>query len=135
MKYIFPAVFEPAEEGGYCVNFPDITDHTSYGCFTDGDDVAEALYNAGDALSLVLWQMEEDGAEIPAPSSLSALEVPKGGFVNLIAADTQAYREMYDTKAVRKNVTIPHWLDVMAAKRKINFSQVLQNALREELHV
>ncbi len=96
MKYIFPAIFEPAEEGGYCVNFPDITERTSYGCFTEGNTMAEALCNADDVLNLMLLQMEEDGAEIPSPSPLAAFVTPQGGFVKQIAADTAAYRKMYD---------------------------------------
>ena len=125
MKYIFPAVFTPAEEGGYLVNFPDITDHTSYACMTEGDTLEEALDMASDV----------DGAPVPRASAMQEMKAPEGGFVNLISADTQAYREKYDTRAVRKNVTIPHWLDVLGTKNKVNFSKVLQDALMKELHV
>lgn len=135
MKYIFPAVFTPAEEGGYLVNFPDITDHTSYACMTEGDTLEEALDMASDVLNLTLWSMEEDGATVPRASAMQEMKAPEGGFVNLISANTKAYREKYDTRAVRKNVTIPHWLDVLGTKNKVNFSKVLQDALMKELHV
>lgn len=135
MKYIFPAVFTPAEEGGYLVNFPDITDHTSYACMTEGDMLEEALDMASDVLNLTLWSMEEDGAPVPRASAIQEMKAPEGGFVNLISANTRAYREKYDTRAVRKNVTIPHWLDVLGTKNKVNFSKVLQDALMKELHV
>ena len=135
MKYIFPAVFTPAEEGGYLVNFPDITDHTSYACMTEGDTLEEALDMASDVLNLTLWSMEEDGAPVPRASAMQEMKAPEGGFVNLISANTKAYREKYDTRAVRKNVTIPHWLDVLGTKNKVNFSKVLQDALMRELHV
>lgn len=135
MKYIFPAVFTPAEEGGYLVNFPDITDHTSYACMTEGNTLEEALDMASDVLNLTLWSMEEDGAPVPRARAMQEMKAPEGGFVNLISADTQAYREKYDTRAVRKNVTIPHWLDVLGTKNKVNFSKVLQDALMKELNV
>ena len=135
MKYIFPAVFTPAEEGGYLVNFPDITDHTSYACMTEGNTLEEALDMASDVLNLTLWSMEEDGAPLPRASAMQEMKAPEGGFVNLISANTKAYREKYDTRAVRKNVTIPHWLDVLGTKNKVNFSKVLQDALMKELHV
>lgn len=135
MKYIFPAVFTPAEEGGYLVNFPDIMDHTSYACMTEGNTLEEALDMASDVLNLTLWSMEEDGAPVPRASAMQEMKAPEGGFVNLISADTQAYREKYDTRAVRKNVTIPHWLDVLGTKNKVNFSKVLQDALMKELNV
>ena len=135
MKYIFPAVFTPAEEGGYLVNFPDITDHTSYACMTEGDTLEEALDMASDVLNLTLWSMEEDGAPVPRASAMQEMKAPEGGFVNLISANTKAYREKYDTRAVRKNVTIPHGLDVLGTKNKVNFSKVLQDALMKELHV
>lgn len=135
MRYIFPAVFTPAKEGGYLVNFPDITDHTSYACMTEGDTLEEALHMAEDALNLTLWTMEEDGSPIPRASAIQEMKAPEGGFVNLISADTQAYREKYDIRAVRKNVTIPHWLDVLGTKNKVNFSKVLQDALIKELRV
>jgi len=102
---------------------------------TEGDTLEEALHMAEDALNLTLWTMEEDGSPISRASAIQEMKAPEGGFVNLISADTQAYREKYDTRAVRKNVTIPHWLDVLGTKNKVNFSKVLQDALIKELRV
>lgn len=130
MNYVYPAIFTPAEEGGYLVDFPDLP-----GCYTDGDTLPEALENARDVLPLMLWTMEDHNENIPTPSNPLSLVVPANGFVSLIDADTLEYRKRYDTKAVKKTLTIPRWLNTMAAEKNINFSQVLQNALMQQLGV
>ena len=88
-KYLFPAVFTPAEEGGYLVKFPDLSN-----VFTDGDSMEEAVENAADALNLMLF--DEDPEKIPAPTPIEKVKAPEGGFVSLILADTVAYQEVYD---------------------------------------
>ena len=117
MKYIYPAIFTE-EEDGILVDFPDLPS-----CYTDGATLDEAFENAEDALALALWQMEEEHAAIPAPSALAALHVPRGASVALVRADTLP---------VRKNVTLPGWMDTLARERNINFSKLLQNAIRKE---
>lgn len=135
MKYTYTAVFTPAEEGGYLVDFPDITDHSDYGCFTDGNTIVEAMDNAKDVLNLVLWTMEEDGVEIPKATPPQNMKAPEGGFISLIQADTLKYREENDSKAVKKTITIPHWMDIAGKRKNVNFSQVMQNALMPILKV
>lgn len=135
MKYTFPAVFTPAEEGGYLVDFPDITNNTKFKCYTDGESVTDALENAADALNLMLWEMEEEEAEIPAPTPPQNMKAPAGGFISLVQADTLKYREENDAKAVKKTITIPHWMDIAGKRQNVNFSQVLQNALLPILKV
>lgn len=127
MKYVFPAVFEP-EDGLYNVTFPDLPD-----CYTCGDDLADALYMAEDALGGWLSRAEERGAEIPAASTGKGIVPPPDGIVTLILADTDAYRRNHSEKAVKKTLTIPQWLNTAAENRHINFSQVLQDALRHQL--
>lgn len=129
-KYAYPAVFTPAEEGGYTVNFPDLE-----GCFTEGDDMAEALYMAEDALALILYGYETDGRTIPAPSSPDNIKLDSGEFINFVACDTLAYRKMYSNKAVKKTLTIPEWLNESATAMGLNFSQVLQEALIAKLNL
>jgi len=129
-KYAYPAVFTPAEEGGYTVNFPDLE-----GCFTEGDDMAETLYMAEDVLALILYGYETDGRAIPVPSSPSSIELAPGEFVNFVACDTLAYRKMYNNKAVKKTLTIPEWLNESATAMGLNFSQVLQEALMEKVNM
>lgn len=91
-KYVFPAIFDWNEADHiYYVRFPDMPN-----CFTDGNTVAEALENASDVLNLMLCDRESDHCEIPTPSPLSAIQVPTEGFVNLVGADTDAYREIIE---------------------------------------
>lgn len=129
MKYAFPAIFTP-DASGFSVRFPDIAN-----CVTSGKDTVEALDMAQDVLNLTLWDMEEDGREIKRPSAPSALSVGPGEFVTLIAADTDAYRRRHDTRSVKKTLTIPSWLNTAAEEQHINFSSVLQKALRQRLNI
>ena len=126
MKYVFPAIFSPEENGAYSVVFPDIES-----CYTCGDDLSDALEMSEDALALTLYGYEKDGRAIPSPSDLSALVLPEGSFANYIVCDTLAYRKMYQNKAVKKTLTIPEWLNEAAISMNVNFSQVLQDALTE----
>ena len=129
MKYIYPAIFTE-EEDGILVDFPDLPS-----CYTDGATIEEAFENAEDALALALWQLEEKRSEIPTPSAPAALTVPKGASVALVRADTLPVRQMNDTRTVRKNVTLPGWMDTLAREHNINFSKLLQNAICKECGV
>lgn len=129
-KYAYPAVFTPEENGLYSVNFPDVPS-----CYTDGEGIADALEMANDVLCLRLYDIEESGEAIPAPSPIKAIKTDesKGEFVTLVACDTVEYRKFYDNKAVKKTLTIPNWLNTIAERSNVNFSQVLQEALTEKL--
>lgn len=127
-KYAYPAIFTPEENGGFSVVFPDLE-----GCFTCGDDMADALFMAEDALALVLYGYESDGREIPAPSKMEDLKLNDGEFVNSVACDTMEYRKRFNNKAVKKTLTIPEWLNETAMAMNINFSQVLQDALIQKV--
>ena len=126
MKYTYPAVFTE-EEDGILVDFPDLPN-----CYTDGATIEEAFENAEDALALALWQIEETPQEIPTPSTPAAHIVPHRAFVALVRADTLPVRQMNDTRTVRKNVTLPGWMDTLAREHNINFSKLLQAAIRRE---
>lgn len=124
MRAVYPVVFTPMEEGGYLAFVPDLDINTS------GKDLADAIYMARDAISL--WGIcEQDmGRIVPEPSS----ETPPHGehdVVSLVDVDFSAYRKAQDMRAVRKNVTIPSYLDAFARKRNINFSKVLTDALTD----
>ena len=129
MRYVYPAVFVP-EDGLYNVTFPDLPD-----CYTSGDDLTDAMFMAQDILADVLADKEEQNESVPNPSDLSTLTVPTGSTAALVAADTDAWRRAHSGKAVKKTLTIPRWLDTAAQVRGINFSQVLQDALRAQLGV
>lgn len=129
MRYVYPALLQP-DEGGYCVTFPDVE-----GAITCGSDVCEAIVMAENALSLMLVQMEDDGEKIPAPSDMDDIPRQKGDIVTLIRADTTEYRKLISSMAVKKTLTIPSWLNAAAEKQGVNFSRVLQDALKKELAI
>ena len=125
MKYVYPAIFED-DDGKIGVSVPDIP-----GCFTFGDDMAEALLMAEDAIAMMLVQYENEGQSVPVASSIS--DIKTDGIVSLVLADTEKWRKQFDNKAVKKTLTIPSWLNSLAEKAGINFSQVLQEALQAKL--
>ena len=105
------------------------------GCVSGGDTLAEAILMGTDAASGWVLDELEDGNPAPKASPIEAIVPEKGGFVSMLALDMDAYSEKYGNKAVRKNLTIPAWLNTFAEKNQINFSQVLQDALKEQLHI
>ena len=130
-KYVYPAIFSPEETGGYSVSFPDVK-----GCFTSGETLAEALEMAQDALCLMLFDFEEEERDIPLPSDIKKISTQHSDeLVSLITCDILEYRKLYHNPAVKKTLTVPGWLNTMAEKQGVNFSQVLQEALKEKLHV
>ena len=129
-KYVYPAIFTPEENGMFSVDFPDLE-----GCYTCGEDLAEALYMAEDVLAFTLYDYEKEKKTIPNPSYRDAFELKEGEFVNLIACDTLEYQKRNNNRAVKKTLSIPEWLNEAAIEAGLNFSQVLQNALKEQLHI
>lgn len=128
-RYLYPALFAK-EDGLYTVRFPDLDS-----CYTQGDDLQDAYDMAADILCLTLYNLEEQSAEIPAASDISSVRPNEGEFVSLISCDTLEYRQFYDNRAVKKTLTIPSWLNTMSERAGINFSAVLQAALKEELKI
>ncbi len=129
-KYVYPAVFTPEEAGKYFVYFPDID-----GCYTCGDDLADGMEMAEDALALMLTHLEDEQREIPSASAINDLLVHDGEFASYISCDTVLYRHLMNNTAVKKTLSIPSWLNDSAVAAGINFSQVLQDALKEQLHL
>lgn len=117
----YPAIFHP-EELGYSVTIPDID-----GCFTQGDTMEEAILMAQDAIGLML----EDQPEFPTPSIPSAFRLEEGDFVAMVPFDMEAYQKKF--KPVKKTLSIPGWLNDAAEAAHINFSGVLQDALKTRL--
>lgn len=124
MKLLYPAIFTPSEEGGYTVSFPDLQ-----GCFTEGDDLIEAIEMAADAASGWILGEIEQGNDFAKPSEIGSLNVPKGSLANLVVLDIDSYAEKYGTKAVRRNITIPAWLDTYVQKNNLSLSGVVQENL------
>lgn len=127
MKAIYVAELWPQESGtGYYVRIPDID-----GCVTTGKDLMDAVLMARDALSVCLCAMEDHAEAIPAARAMKDLPHEEGHIYTLIDVDTTRYRAETDTRAVRKNVSIPAWMDSLVTRKGINCSQVLQDALRK----
>lgn len=122
----YPVVLTPVNEGGFAVTIPDLNLNTQ------GEDIADAIFMARDAISL--WGISEQdiGRSIPEPST----NKPKHGksdIVTWVDVNFDDYRNKYDTTAVKVNVTIPRYLKNKAVKSGINFSKELQEALKEKL--
>ncbi|MCM1441703.1 MAG: type II toxin-antitoxin system HicB family antitoxin [Roseburia sp.] len=126
MKNVYPIIITPPEEGEiyYLVYIPD------FDINTEGTSLDDALYMARDAIGLVGICMEDDGKAIPAASELKPA-CESNQLTALIDIDFAAYREKNENRAVRKNCTIPAWLDKKATAQGVNFSAVLQKALLE----
>lgn len=126
--YLYPAYFRRVESGGYSVDFPDLP-----GCVSAGDSLEEALAMAREALSLHLYGMAEDGDTIPAPSDPAAIPAEQGAFVAPVEGRPEMVGDEIRNRAVKKTLTIPYWLNEAAEAQRVNFSQVLQEALRERV--
>lgn len=135
MKSVYP-VFFTITDTIILVEVPDLE------ILTEGNDMSDAIEMARDAIELKCVSLEDDGIEIPLPSEISSLDVNAGTFaeegttvVSLVDIDSGEYRRKIDTKTVRKNVTIPSWLNYEAEHAGINVSRVLQEALMNVLNV
>ena len=129
--YVYPAIFTPENKGMYSISFPDFEN-----CNTCGDNLEDGMMMAEDALALIIYtDYEEQEKSAPSASSINKIKLSKGEFVTYIKCDTTKYRRKFGTKSVKKTLSIPEWLNDAAVKENINFSQVLQEALKEKLNV
>lgn len=130
MKYIYTATFVPNEDGTkYYCRVPDLP-----GCITTGSSIDDAIEMITDAASGWLVVAEDEGNEIPDPTPQYKLDIPENAICSIIRIDTFAYRAATDTRAVRKNVSLPAWMAALAEKRGVNCSQVLQDGLMQLLN-
>lgn len=125
MLTIYPAVFHK-EDGSYWVEFPDLE-----GCQTCGDNLQDTMSLAQESLGLYIVSLLEGSKLPPPPTDIESLTPEEGAFVTLVAVDPDIYRR--NTKAIKKTLTIPAWLNEEAEKKHINFSSILQEALKQEL--
>ena len=129
MKYTYAAVFRP-EEKCFSIFFPDI----KMGA-TQGDDITDGLEMAHDFLVGAMIMLEDEGLEIPKVSDISDLLLENGAFASFVSVDTAEHRRKTEAKAIKKTLTVPSWLNARAEDANINFSQILQKALKEELQI
>lgn len=128
-KLFYPAIFHTAEEGGFWVSFPDLPE-----CLTEGDDMQQAYEMAVDALGLALVGRKEEKIEIPEPTQIDKVNTD-GGTLVIVEFDMLEYQKKHNSRAVKKTLSIPEWLNEEATARGVNFSQVLQEALLVKLNI
>ena len=126
-RYFYPAVFTYEEGQEIAVTFPDLDVATS------GEDEDDALTSARELLGCVLFGLEEDGEPIPAPSALRDLKLEPNESSTLVEVYMPAVRLANVNKSVNRTVTLPAWLNAAALEHNVNFSQVLQDALKAQL--
>ena len=127
-KLFYPAIFHKAEEGGFWITFPDIPE-----CMTQGDDMSQAYEMAVDALGLAITSREKEHEKLPLASMPCDLYVQDDEFCVVIEFDMLAYKKRTNSRAVKKTLSIPEWLNEEATSMGINFSQVLQEALMQKI--
>lgn len=123
MLFVYPALFHK-EDNSYWVEFPDLE-----GCHTYGSSIPETMEAAQEALAGYLLTLLEQEQSITSPSDIACFHV-EDGFSSLVSCDINQYM---DTKAVKKTLTIPSWLNERAVAMGVNFSQVLQEALLSKI--
>lgn len=128
MKKAYPIILTP-DSDGYTVYIPD------FNANTQGNDLAEAIEMARDAIGIMGIDMEDDKKALPEPSSTANFKVNENELVSLVDVDFSEYRRKNEMKVIKKNCTLPSWLCYEAEKANINFSQVLQSALKKELNI
>ena len=125
MLFVYPAIFHK-EDDTYWVEFPDLE-----GCHTYGTSITDTMESAQEALAAYLLTLLEQNQAIASPSDISSFYT-EDGFTSLVSCNIEQYK---DTKAVKKTLTIPSWLNDRAVSMGINFSQVLQEALLSKIQV
>jgi predicted RNase H-like HicB family nuclease len=127
MRYTYPAIFHPAKEGGYNIEFPDLP-----GCLSQGETIDECIFMAADAAAGWLCDREDRNQNVIKPS-IGYRSDDSADIVTLISVDTNIYRAQNDNRVVKKTLTIPNWLNEKALEAHLNFSSVLQDGLKRHL--
>lgn len=130
LNLTYLAVLEPGEDGSYSISFPDLP-----GCFSYGDNLAEAQRMAEEAASLHVYGMERDGDEIPTPSLNLPRESTDGNVVMPVTIHPDLYRAKRDNVRIKTNITLPAWLKRIAEEQKVNYSRLLETALIDYLQL
>ena len=128
-KLFYPAIFHEAEEGGFWVSFPDLPE-----CLTEGDDMQQAYEMAVDALGLSLTSRKAESEPIPKPTEINKVDA-EDGILAVVEFDMMEYQKKHNSRAIKKTLSIPEWLNEEAVARGVNFSQVLQEALMLKLNI
>ena len=127
-KLFYPALFHKAEEGGFWITFPDFPE-----CITEGDDMQEAYEMAFDVLGLAIVSRQENNESLPTPSEPDVIPTEPDTFCAVVEFDLLSYQRKHSSRAVKKTLSIPEWLNQAAIEMNINFSQILQDALIQKV--
>jgi len=127
MKFAYPIVLK-RDGKFFFTSVPDCE------ISTQGDDVVHAIEMARDAIALWCLDRLEDELELPVPSELASIATEDGDILTLVDIDIEAYKRRYETRTIRRNITLPNWLNEEVNKSGINVSAFIQNALKEELN-
>jgi predicted RNase H-like HicB family nuclease len=127
--YVYPAVIS-FDDDGISVEFPDLP-----GCVSCADTTEEATKNANEALRLHLWGMEKDNDVIPLPSDIRSLQLDPNQILLLVEVFMPPIRERLNSRFIKKTLSLPAWLNAEAEAKGVNFSQVLQTALKDYLGI
>ncbi len=135
MKAVYPVIFTPSENV-ILIEVPDLE------ILTEGESIVNAIDMARDAIGLKIISLEYDKTEIPNPTNLFDINIENStcaeegkSYVSMVDVDITEYRKKVDNKSVRRNITLPNWLNIEAEKAHINVSKVAQEALMEKLGV
>ncbi len=128
MKNVYPVILTP-DSGMYIASVPD------FDIMTQGDDLADAIEMSRDAICLMAVDMMSEKKDIPKPSNISQVKADDDSVVTLVDVDFESYRKKLENRAVKKNCTIPSWLNDLAIENNVNFSLILREALEERLNV
>ena len=128
MKKVYPVIFT-ADDEQYLVYIPD------FDIYTQGDNLADAIDMARDAISLMGVTLEDECKAIPDSSDIHSIMLEEKQICTLVDCDFDAYRRALENRSVKKNCTIPSWLNEKAEAAHINFSAVLQEALKNKLNL
>ena len=127
-KLFYPAIFHEAEEGGFWITFPDFPE-----CLTEGDSMEAAYEMAFEALGLAITDKLKANEVLPASSSFEDIIVENDSYLVIVEFDKLAYNKKHNSRAVKKTLSIPEWLNEECIALGINFSQVLQEALMKKI--
>ncbi|NMB06967.1 MAG: type II toxin-antitoxin system HicB family antitoxin [Tissierellia bacterium] len=128
-RYIFPSIIKVVEDS-YEVSFPDIDN-----CFTFGDSLEDALDSARDVLELCLYDMEQDNIPIPEPSGIKDIKLDENESIAWINVWMVPVRDKMENRSIKKTVTIPKWINDIGIENNLNFSQILQAAIKEKVGI
>lgn len=123
-EYVYPAIFHRNEDDSFSITYPDLP-----GCISEGKSLGNAMYMAQSALTQWIEYLTDKKQSIPLATDLHRIETADEEFVSLIRADVK------DSRAVKRTVSIPKWMDDKVIESGLSLSRVLQDALKERLHV